>query len=486
MTTVRKSLGFAFIERYLTIALTLVSFTLLARLLTPPEIGLYSVSLALIGVAHVVRDFGLANYLIQRKTLAPDDIASALGVSLLMGGGLFVLVNLCAPLVAHFYHEPRLAAIVHLISVNFLILPFTSILTSLMRRDMLFGRLMHINIAAAVLSTGVTLGLAWGGFGTWSLAWGEITTNVAITAGAALAGTARLLRRPRLTQWRAIVGFGGPLTAANIVTSISMNINDLVVGKILTFTDVAISSRAQGLMNLFHRDIMDTIRTVAYPALARANREGAALERQYVISVTSVLAIAWPFYGFMALYPLEVLRLMFGPQWDQSARLVPLFCLAGAFAATCSLIPTLLMAAGHARLMATADLVIQPAKALIMAAVLYRYRDLMPLTLAFTGVAIFAVPYFYWFKQRALPSDFAALGRAAALNAALACLTLLPAAAIVLFLRQPGHALPLAWMLGAAGLTAVAWLLALRLLRHPLYDELMLVLRARLPARFAS
>lgn len=483
MSSVRTSLAFAFIERYLLIGLTLVSFTLLARWLTPAQIGLYSVSLALISVAHVVRDFGLANYLIQRTTLAPDDIASALGLSMVMGLLLFTLVNAGAPLVAHFYHNASLAPIVHLISLNFLILPFSSILISLLRRDMRFNALMRINVCAGVLGTGTTLALAWSGMGTWSLALGEIVNNLVTLAGVLLAGGGHQLRRPSLVRWRAILGFGGPLTASNIITSISMDINDLVVGKVLNFTDVAIYSRAQGLMNLFHRDIMGTVRGVAYPAFARANREGKGLEQQYLASLTAVLAVAWPFYGFTALYPLDVLRLMFGPQWDLSAPLVPLFCVAGMFSATVSLVPTLMLAAGNARLMATADLIIQPVKAVAMCLVLLYTRDLMPFTVTFMVVAIVAVPYFYAFKQRCVPNDTAALLRCMLQNAVLALGTLLPALAVTL-LRAPGQALPLPWFFSAVGLTAASWLLMLRLLRHPLHAELMTVLRARLPARF--
>ena len=486
MSAVRSALGFAFLERYLMTALTLVSFALLARLLTPRQIGLYSVSLALISVAHVVRDFGLANYLIQRKTLEPDDIATALGLSLLMGSTLFLAATLGAPLVAGFYNAPALTPVVRVIALNFLILPLTSILVALMRREMQFNVLMRINVCVGVLSTATTLGLAWGGFGTASLAWGEVVSNLGITAGALLAGAGRRLLRPRLVRWRAVLGFGGPLTAANIVTSISMDISDLVVGKVLNFTDVAIASRAQGMMNLFHRDIMGTVRAVAYPAFARANREGHGLEQQYQASLTAVLAVAWPFYGFMALFPLEVLRLMFGPQWDQAARLVPWFCLAGAFGVLVSLIPTLLMAAGHTRATASADLVLQPVRAVVMCLVLLHYRDLLPFTLAYLAMAVIAVPYFYAIKQRCLATDGAALARTVWRNALLAGLTLAPALGLASLLRQPGQTLAYPWFFGCIGLTALAWLVLLWALRHPLWHEIRTLLQQRLARRTAA
>lgn len=479
MASVRRSLGFAFLERYLLIGLQLLSFVMLARLLTPQQIGLYAVSMALISIAQVIRDFGLANYLIQRKTLEREDIGSALGVALLLGGGLFTVVNAAAPWVGSFYRDDSLTGIVRVISLNFLILPFNTISIALLRRDMRFDALMRVNVAAAMVGTCTTLGLAWQGAGAASLAWGDIASSLTIAAGVSLGGAWGRLARPQLQRWREIVGFGGPVTAANVVTSVSMDINDLAVGKLLDFSQVAIASRAQGLMNLFARDIMGTVRAVAYPAFSQAHREGQALEERHVQALAAVSAVAWPFYGFVGLFSLEVLRLMFGPQWDASAPLVPIYCAAGAVSVLNSLVPTVMLAAGHARLVALADLVIQPVKAMLLVGVLWWWRALEPLALGFLAMAVIAVPYFYAFKQRCQPSDFAALGRALSRNALLALACLLPPALAAHWLRPVGDAMALPAWLACAAATVLLWLAGLKLLAHPLYGEITTLLRRR-------
>lgn len=479
MGSVRRSLGFAFLERYLLIALQLLSFTLMARLLTPAQIGVYSVSMALISMAQVVRDFGLANYLIQRKELGAEDVGSALGVSLLLGGGLFLGTNAAAPWVGAFYRDDSLVGIVRVISLNFLILPFNAISIALLKRAMRFDALMRVNVAAAVVGTGTSLGLAWAGVGSASLAWGDVAGSLTMAAGVSMQGAWGRLARPQLRRWREIVGFGGPVTAANVVTSVSMDINDLAVGKLLDFGQVAIASRAQGLMNLFARDIMGTVRSVAYPAFAKAHREGGGLEQRHVQSLAAVSAVAWPFYGFVGLFALEVLRLMFGAQWDASAPLVPIFCAAGAVSVLNSLVPTVLLAAGHAKRVALADLIIQPAKAVLLVGVLFWWRALEPLALGFLVMAVVAVPYFYAFKQGCLPTDFGALARELSRNALLALGCLAPSAVVAAWLRPPGGALALPTWLACAALTSVLWLVGLKLLHHPLYGELLTLLRRK-------
>lgn len=480
MTTVRRAIVFSFFESYLGVVLNLVSFVLLARLLTPAQVGLFSVAMAIIGITQVIRDFGLVNFLIQKKDLGEVHVSTAWGMALILGGTLFAAVQLVAPLIGRFYADDSLTGIARVVAINFLILPFNSVCLALLRRSMNFQLVMRINLSAALLSTIATLTLAWLGVGAYALAIGAVLNNGIVAAGLLGSGAASRLLRPKLTAWREILGFGGPLTVANVITSASVDINDLAVGKILGFQSVAIISRAQGLMNLFHRDFMVAIRNVAYPAFSQANRDGASMEAKFILSLTNVIAIAWTFYGFASIFSLEVLRLMFGPQWDQSAPLVPWFCLAGAASALVNLVPTIMLAAGHSRLVATTELIFQPARALVMVAVTMVFRDLEIFAIGYALVSLASVPYFYAFKQRCLPTAVGALARAVARNAALTLFSLAPALLVVALFRPAGQALGYPLFFACAGATCLAWPLGLRLLGHPLYGEFMAVLRARL------
>lgn len=65
MSPVRVSFLFSFAEKYTLLVLTTAGAMVLSRLLTPAEIGLYSVGAVLVGLAQVVRDFGVGLYVIQ-------------------------------------------------------------------------------------------------------------------------------------------------------------------------------------------------------------------------------------------------------------------------------------------------------------------------------------------------------------------------------------------------------------------------------------
>jgi O-antigen/teichoic acid export membrane protein len=468
MTSVRRSLFFSFTERYFLIALGLASNILLARLLTPEEIGLYSVSLALIGIAQVLREFGVGNFLIQEKNLTDAHIETAFGITLAIGTVLFVTTWFATPPIADFYGDPRMASTMRIAAVNFMLLPFCSISLALLRREMRFKKLIIINACASLAGLSTSVLLAYSGFGADSMAIGSIAMNAAIGAGAWLARREYRLLLPSFSEWRGVTGFGIQSSITGILTSISMNINDLAVGRILGFGPVAMISRAQGLMNLFHVEIMGAIRNVAFPAFARIHREGGDLESQYVFAVTCITAIAWPFYAFAALHADEVIYLLFGSQWREAARIVPWFCLAGAAAACSNLVFSLLLAIGGIKHVTRAEFILQPARAIALVIGVFIFQSIEAFAIIFAVFFICITPYIYRVKARCLPTDFRTLSKGLRSSLLLTLIAMaFPVAIRFVFHDHPGFsAIPQLFV--SALLCVVAWLAALVAIRHPL------------------
>src|SRR6185503_18827477 len=100
----RKSLFFSFLDRYASLLITVASPMVIARLLTPTEIGVFSVTMVLLMFVATVRDMGAGQYLIQEKNLTTERIRAVWAVQLGLGLGLACLVLLASNLVAVFYN----------------------------------------------------------------------------------------------------------------------------------------------------------------------------------------------------------------------------------------------------------------------------------------------------------------------------------------------------------------------------------------------
>jgi O-antigen/teichoic acid export membrane protein len=472
MTTVRRALLLSFVERYLMLVVALASNLLLARLLTPEQIGVFSVSLAVIGVAQAVRDFGVGNYLIQETELGPEKVATAFTISLAIGLTLFVLVALLAPTIAAWYGEPRMAVTLRIVSLNFLMMPFGTVCLSLLRRKMQFRLAMIANLVASVAGAVTSVLLAWLGVGENSLAWGGVVSQGGAAAIAWWLVRAELPLRVSWTRWREIARFGGMSSASGIITSVSMDANDLVVGKVLGFEPVAMLSRAQGLSYLVHRDLLGAVRNVALPALSKAHREGADLGAQFTRGVANLTVLAWICYGWLACFSLEAVSLLYGSQWLEAVPLVPVFCLAGALGAINVITPNLLIAVGAVRTMMVLDLFLQPLRLALIAAAAMWFGTIEACAWAFCLAAAVSVPAFWVAKRNKVHEDGGHVLRLAGRSLLVAFVTVLPAfATAVSYGLDRSQPLPIWMTLSCVLVGLILGAVMLFWTRHPLSQE---------------
>src|SRR5437764_7998802 len=80
----RKAVGISFATQYLEMAIQFVSVMVLARILSPSEIGTFSVAALMMNVLHVFRDFGVSQYIIQAREMTSAKIQSVMGVAIIL------------------------------------------------------------------------------------------------------------------------------------------------------------------------------------------------------------------------------------------------------------------------------------------------------------------------------------------------------------------------------------------------------------------
>ena len=398
---------------------------------------------------------------------------------------VFGVTWFASPLAARFYDAEGITTVLRVVALNFLLLPFCSIGQSLLRRHMKFDHLLHINLVAGLLGVVVTLALAYAGTGPASQAWGSVATNLAVAAGCWLSlGVNNRPQRASLRGWGELVHFGRQSATAGVVTTIAIDINDLVIGRVLGLAPVALLSRAMGLMNLWQRDLMTAVRNVAQPAFAQASREGQALEPLYIRGFSAVLVLSLPYYGLIALFPLESLRLLAGPQWDVAVPLVRVFAAAGALSAFSTLIPTLLLACGRIDLASQLDIRFALLRMSAAVASALIFESLMAIALALLAVFAVSPLMFFHYKKACVPADKAAMLSASWRSGAVAVTALLLPLALSVA-QGVGRTTPLDfWMffLVAASVPPI-WLLALKWWAHPLAQEPILVRAYEAPAK---
>ena len=174
MSRIRSAFVMSSLEQYVGLAVNLAMLAVLARLLTPSEIGVAVVGLGISAVIFSLREFATPEFLIQRHQVTEQDKRTAVTIVMAFGLALAAGLYLAAEPLSRFYGQPGLKQFLTIMLIAGLI--ETSALPSItiLRREMSFGPLARIRTAAAMLTAISTILLAWLGprrnSWNWSLA----------------------------------------------------------------------------------------------------------------------------------------------------------------------------------------------------------------------------------------------------------------------------------------------------------------------------
>ena len=342
----RKSLVFSFLDRYSGLVITVVSSMVIARLLTPSEIGVYSVTMVLMTFASTVRDLGAGQYLVQERDLTVERIRAVWTVQLGLGLGLAALVGLASFPVALFYNEPRMRDIMLVVAINFAINPFGSLTHAWLMREMRFESTAVIRFAGGLSGAFASTWLAWKNFGPISLALGLLVSTV---VGAIFA----VHYRPKFFPWipgvrevKRVLQFGTQLTASSIIGVFSSGSPELLIGKLQSLTAAGLYSRSSGLVMMFHRLIVDAVSAVCLPWFAALSRERSDLSAPFIKATAYITALGWSFFIVVVCLAHPLIRALYGTQWDQSVDLARLLAVAAAIGVPAALCPAVLLSSG--------------------------------------------------------------------------------------------------------------------------------------------
>ncbi len=472
MISLRKSLAFSLAERYSSLAIQFAGSLILARLLSPQEIGVFSVASVVVSLVHVFRDFGVSNYVLQEKHLTPDRIKAARTTMIAMSWLLAALLMLSAKPISRFYGEPRLVEVFAVLACSFLFIPVSAIGLAMCRRNMEFGQLFLINTASALTSTLTSIWLAAVGYGFMSLAWGSLASVVTTT----LFGLRLRAGRPGaglgISEIPRVLGVGSKLSGASLFMEAGNGGPDLIVGRLLSMEAVGLLSRATGAVTLVQRALFDGIYPVMIPHIAREFRAGNDLAPSYLKGLAYLSGIAWPLFTVLAVGADTVILFLYGPQWIGAIQPTRILCAGMGILVVSSVGGSVIVGTGRAGTALAAQAGAQTVKLVLVASLAFLglWGVALAITIANLILATFTLVKVGRQLSITLRSHIDAMIRSAivATVTGLACVgaSEWPAERAI-FLR--------ALILIAAG--AVSWAIAIAATHHPLREELFRMIK---------
>lgn len=355
---VRKSVILSAASQYLLKVIGFVNVIVMARLLTPDELGVYAIAGAVVLIASELKLMGTTSYLIREKELTKEKVKSGIGLSIIFSWGLGLLLAISSDYLSIFFEEPRVAPIFLILSLNFLFAPFTSVTTSLLSRDLQFDKLVKINVLTEVSRFLASLLLVLSGFGIFGLAWGLLIGSFveAILVYLYRPSTARFM--PSFSGLKPIFKFGFYSSMTNLLARFDANAPDLVIGKLGTTAQVAFFSRGVGFYQFITTLISSGVWPVILPYLSGVSRDGGDLRDAYVRASLLMGGVCWPILAAAGVMSFPIIMLLFGEQWLDTVPLAAILSIWAILRLVHNFSPQLLMAVHKEKIMLLKQMVL--------------------------------------------------------------------------------------------------------------------------------
>ncbi|MBA2356488.1 MAG: lipopolysaccharide biosynthesis protein [Acidobacteria bacterium] len=337
--------------------LMLITTVILARLLRPADYGLIGMVTVLTGFIALFKDIGLSSATVQRPTITHSQVSTLFWLNVLLGGATMLVAMAMAPVIAHFYREPRVTAITIGLACTFLINGFAVQHQALLQRRMQFGALAAIDIVATCGSAAVAITLARRGHGYWSLVMAQVATAMIALAGVWLASRWRPSVRLDLAKVTSLVAFGRNLTGFHIVNYFARHLDNALIGRFWGPFQLGIYDKAYQILLLPIGQINAPITAVAMPALSRLVSEPDAYRRAYCRILEKVILLTMPGVALMVLTADWLVMIVLGPTWAQVTPVFVLLGLSAPVAAICDTTGWLFVSQGRTRDMLTWGLI---------------------------------------------------------------------------------------------------------------------------------
>lgn len=297
-----------------------------SRILSPAEVGLFAVSMAVVTILQGLREFGAVSYLIQEKELTEERVSTVFGILIIVGFGLGSLLFLSRHWFANFYGSKEITSIIAVLSLSLFVFPFGLPATAMLRRERRFGQLATVAITASVGYFVLTCALALYGFGPMSLAIGTLFSSVIQTVVALYFWPQHIWLKPSFTEWRVVGHFGAKATLGSLLSRISQAIPELTIGRFLGLPNAALFTRGRVLTLLVDRFCTSPFSNAAIPELASSLRKNQNVEARLMRVAKVTALLNWTALAIIFANADLIISLLYGQQWTAVVPLLQALC----------------------------------------------------------------------------------------------------------------------------------------------------------------
>jgi O-antigen/teichoic acid export membrane protein len=306
----------------------LIASIFLARLLTPYEMGMFGVVLAVQSILQALQNIGIPSYIIREPNLSAQQRGTAFLLATIQAVLTAGFLLMLAPLVGWFMQEKGLFNIFGLVAISAFFSQFEQFGQAYVQRSMRFDRIALLVLVKSTLTSGVTLVLAYQGAGAQSMAIGLIAGVLGALVFILIWVGRQMLARPTLAAWQSLWRFGAPILYTVWIFNLFWRLNDVVLGRLAGLSAVGLYGRANGVLDMMRAGLLEPLGKIMFSTFVQHRDHHGHIRDAYLQGLSLFCGLLWPAYLGLAVLATPLIHLLYGLQWVGAGPVLTIIALA--------------------------------------------------------------------------------------------------------------------------------------------------------------
>jgi O-antigen/teichoic acid export membrane protein len=288
----------------------------LARLLTPHEFGTYTVALGVFLILLTIDDLGVVKGLVRWPGRFADVAPTARTIGVVTGVGVYAAAFALAPVIADIASTPKATAVIRVLSLGVIIDSSIQIVPAAsLQRTFRQDLWVIVELSRIVVLATVTIVLASRGVGVWSLVWGSLAGQVALTTATTLLARVPIRYGFDRQMAKELIRISAPYSLAALVSAALLNVDYLVIGHRLGTVAVGIYLIAFNVSSWPTTLVGQAVRAVSIPSFSQLRQSGGDVGANVRRALVLLFAGALPFVAVLIAMPQLAIATLYGTEW---------------------------------------------------------------------------------------------------------------------------------------------------------------------------
>ena len=304
---------------------------ILGRLLCEDDYGLIGMINIFGAIANSLQESGFITALINRKDATHKDFNSVFWFNVSVSIFFYVVLFLCAPLIASFYNEPLLTSLSRYVFLGFLIASFSIVPRAMLIRSLRMKELALMGFGASLVSGIIGVTMAYNNMAYWGIATQALSCHLFVSVSSWLVSGWRPSFNVTFQPVKEMFGFSSKMLVTNIVNQVNKELFSVVFGRFYDKGQVGCYNQANKWNLMGTNTITGMVQGIAQPVFVQIGNDNERLVRGFRKMLRLTCFISFPAMLGLSLVASEFITILITEKWLAAARLMQMLCVAGAF-----------------------------------------------------------------------------------------------------------------------------------------------------------